>query len=66
MGRAVSTISELCEAIVTFTSDAGAWESASKRSREYVDSRFNLARMIAPYTEAVAELHTQSAPAEAR
>jgi glycosyltransferase involved in cell wall biosynthesis len=65
MGRAVSTVSELCEAIVTFTSDAGAWESASKRSREFVDSRFNLARMIAPYTQAVAELHTQSAPLSA-
>ena len=65
MGRAVSTLSELCEAIVTFTSDARAWETASKRSREYVDNRFNLARMIAPYTEAVAELHPQSAPIRA-
>ena len=62
MGRAVTTVSELCEAIVTLNRDARAWESASQRSREYVDNRFNLARMIAPYTAAVAELHTQSAP----
>jgi glycosyltransferase involved in cell wall biosynthesis len=62
MGRAVSSVSELCEAIVTLNSDARAWESASQRSREYVDKRFNLTRMIAPYTAAVAELHTQSAP----
>jgi glycosyltransferase involved in cell wall biosynthesis len=65
MGRAVSTVSELCEAIVTLNRDARAWESASQRSREYVDNRFNLARMIAPYTAAVAELHTQSTPLRA-
>jgi glycosyltransferase involved in cell wall biosynthesis len=57
MGRAVARVSELCEAIVTLNSDAVAWESASQRSREYMDNRFNLARMIAPY-RAVAELHT--------
>jgi glycosyltransferase involved in cell wall biosynthesis len=60
MGRAVSTVSELCEAIVTLSSDARAWEAASQRSQEYMDKRFNLARMIAPYAEAVAELHERS------
>ena len=60
MGRAVSTVSELCEAIVTLSSDARAWEAASRRSQEYMDKRFNLARMIAPYAEAVAELHERS------
>jgi glycosyltransferase involved in cell wall biosynthesis len=62
MGRAVSTLSELCEAIVTLNSDARAWEAASQRSREYMDKRFNLTRMIAPYAEAVAELHERSTP----
>jgi glycosyltransferase involved in cell wall biosynthesis len=61
MGRAVSTVSELCEAIVTLNSDARAWEAASRRSREYMDNRFNLTRMTAPYTDAVAELHEGSA-----
>ena len=60
MGRAVSTVSELCEAIVTLSSDARAWEAASQRSQEYMDKRFNLVRMIAPYAEAVAELHERS------
>jgi glycosyltransferase involved in cell wall biosynthesis len=62
MGRAVSTVSELCEAILTLSSDARAWEIASQRSQEYMDERFNLARMIAPYAEAVAELHERSTP----
>lgn len=65
MGRAVSTISELCEAIVTLNGDAHAWETASQRSREYMDNRFNLARVIAPYIEAVTELHAHSAPIRA-
>jgi glycosyltransferase involved in cell wall biosynthesis len=60
MGRAVSTVSELCDAIVTLSSDARAWEIASQRSQEYMDKRFNLAHMIAPYAEAVAELHERS------
>jgi glycosyltransferase involved in cell wall biosynthesis len=62
MGRAVSTISELCEAIVTLHDDAHAWETASQRCREYMDNRFNPAKVIAPYIEAVAELHAQPAP----
>jgi glycosyltransferase involved in cell wall biosynthesis len=66
MGRAVSTVSELCEAIVTLNTDARAWEVASQRSREYMDNRFNLTRMIAPYAEAVAELHDRSTPVGAR
>ena len=62
MGRAVSTVSELCEAIVTLNDDAHAWETASQRCRDYMDKRFNLPRMIAPYAEAVAELHERSTP----
>ena len=62
MGRAVATVSELCEAIVTLSTDARAWEVASLRSREYMDERFNLTRMIAPYAEAVTELHERSTP----
>ncbi len=65
MGRAVSTLSELCEAIVTLHDDAQAWETASQRSREYMDNRFNPAQVIGPYIEAVAELHAQSAPIRA-
>ena len=62
MGRAVSTVSELCEAIVTLNDDAHAWETASRRSRDYMENRFNLPRMIAPYAAAVAELHERSTP----
>ena len=36
----------MCEAIETLSSDARAWEAASQRSREYMDNRFNLTRMI--------------------
>ena len=56
MGRAVTTVSELCEAVVTLSSDSRTWEAASQRSREYMDHRFNLARMTAPYVEALSHL----------
>jgi glycosyltransferase involved in cell wall biosynthesis len=62
MGRAVSTVSELCEAIVTLNDDAHAWETASQRCRDYMDKRFNLQRMIAPYAGTIAELHERSTP----
>jgi glycosyltransferase involved in cell wall biosynthesis len=56
MGRAISTVSEMCEATVTLNNDERAWEAASERSREYMDNRFNLTRMTAPYLEAVSDL----------
>jgi hypothetical protein len=46
----------MCEAIVKLNSDTSAWETASQRSREYMDNRFNLTRMTAPYVEAVSDL----------
>jgi glycosyltransferase involved in cell wall biosynthesis len=60
MGRAITNVSELCEAIVTLNDDTRAWETASQRSREYMDNRFNLTRMTAPYIEAVSDLYEQS------
>jgi glycosyltransferase involved in cell wall biosynthesis len=64
MGRAITSVAELCEAIVTLNDDARAWEAASQRSREYMDNRFNLTRMTAPYVEAVADLMGGPRPAE--
>ncbi len=60
MGRAVTSVSELCEAIVKMTGDPRAWETASQRSREYMDSRFNAARMTAPYVEALSDVFSLS------
>jgi len=65
MGRAVSNVSELCEAIMQLSADPAAWENASQRSRAYMDNRFNLARMTAPYLEAMADLYGHSSPARA-
>ena len=65
MGRAVANVSELCEAIMTLSADPAAWETASQRSGAYMDNRFNLARMTAPYVEAVADLYGRSSPVRA-
>jgi glycosyltransferase involved in cell wall biosynthesis len=65
MGRAVGTVSEMCEAIMTLSADAAAWESASQRSREYMDNRFNLTRMTAPYIEALTDLYSRPSPVRA-
>jgi glycosyltransferase involved in cell wall biosynthesis len=64
MGRAVTSVSELCEAIATLNGDARAWEAASQRCREYMDNRFNLTRMTAPYVEALSDLMGGPRPAE--
>jgi glycosyltransferase involved in cell wall biosynthesis len=65
MGRAVSNVSELCEAIMTLSADSAAWDTASQRSGAYMDNRFNPARMTAPYLEAVADLYGRSSPVRA-
>jgi len=62
MGRAVASAQELCEAIVTMTGDPRAWETASQRSREYMDNRFNLTRMTAPYIQALSDVFTLDEP----
>jgi glycosyltransferase involved in cell wall biosynthesis len=64
MGRAVTSVSELCEAIATLNGDARAWEVSSQRSREYMDTRFNLTRMTAPYVEALSDLMGGPRPTE--
>jgi glycosyltransferase involved in cell wall biosynthesis len=61
MGRAVTSVSELCAGIVALHGDARLWEAASQRSREYMDNRFNVKRMTAPYAEALSELVHMSA-----
>jgi hypothetical protein len=54
----------MCEAIETLNGDAHAWGAASQRSREYMDNRFNLTRMTAPYVEALSALMGGPRPAE--
>ena len=60
VGRAVTSVAEMCECIVTLHNDSRAWTQASRRSREYIDNRYNLARMTAPYIEAIADLGCRS------
>jgi glycosyltransferase involved in cell wall biosynthesis len=64
MGRAITSVSEMCEAIAKLHGDTSAWETASQRSREYMDNRFNLTRMTAPYVEAVSDLMGGPPPTE--
>jgi glycosyltransferase involved in cell wall biosynthesis len=65
MGRAVTSVAQMCEAIVALNDDRQAWEIASQRSREYMDNRFNLTRMTAPYTDALSNLYERAAPVRA-
>jgi glycosyltransferase involved in cell wall biosynthesis len=62
MGRAVTSVAQMCAQIVALSDDRQAWEIASQRSREYMDNRFNLTRMTAPYTEALSNLYERAAP----
>ena len=65
MGRAITSVAQMCEEIVTLSGDRSAWETASQRSREYMDNRFNVTRMTAPYTEALSNLYERAAPVRA-
>ena len=65
MGRAVTSVAQMCESIVALSDDRNAWEIASQRSREYMDNRFNLTRMTAPYIEALSNLYERAAPVRA-
>lgn len=65
MGRAVTSVAQMCAEIVALSDDRQAWEIASLRSREYMDNRFNLTRMTAPYIEALSNLYERAAPVRA-
>ena len=65
MGRAIADVPEMCAAIDRLSSDSREWESASQRSREYMDSRFNEARMVGPYVEALSSIYERAAPIRA-
>ena len=65
MGRAVTSVAQMCEAIATLSGDAHAWENASQRSRDYMDNRFNATRMTAPYIQALSNLYERAAPVRA-
>jgi len=64
-GRAVTDVADMCAAIVKLRSDPREWEVASLRSREYMDHRFNEARMVSPYVEALSSLYERAAPVRA-
>jgi glycosyltransferase involved in cell wall biosynthesis len=65
MGRAVTSVAQMCAEIVALSDDRRAWEIASQRCREYMDNRFNLTRMTAPYIEALSNLYERAAPVRA-
>jgi glycosyltransferase involved in cell wall biosynthesis len=56
MGLAVSSVAQLCAAISTLNGDPVSWLAASQRSTNYMDERFDLTRMVAPYERAFADV----------
>jgi glycosyltransferase involved in cell wall biosynthesis len=65
MGRAVTNVAQLCDGIAELSGDRYAWESASQRSREYMDNRFSVAQMLAPYAEALSNVYQPAPPVRA-
>jgi glycosyltransferase involved in cell wall biosynthesis len=56
MGLAVGSISQMCTAIETLNGDPVTWLAASQRSSHYMDERFDVLRMIAPYEQAIEDV----------
>ncbi len=65
MGRTVTTVEQMCEKIIELNGDRRAWEIASQRTREYMDNRFSIAGMTAPYAEAFSHLAMPAVAARA-
>jgi hypothetical protein len=65
MGRAVTSVGQMCEEIAALSGDSRAWEIASQRSRDYMDNRFNATRMTAPYIQALSNLYERAATVRA-
>ena len=56
MGLAIGSVAQMCAAIATLNGDPVAWLAASRRSGNYMDERFDLTRMIAPYERAILDV----------
>ena len=54
LGRAVGNLDQMCSAICALHDDPREWAATSERSRQFIESRFNENKMVAPYLEAFA------------
>ncbi len=54
LGRAVGNLEQMCSAICALHDDPREWAATSERSRQFIESRFNENKMVAPYLEAFA------------
>ena len=61
MGRAVTSVAQMCAELAALSGDRQTWETASRRCRDYMDNRFNAARMMAPYIQALSNLYEPAA-----
>jgi len=58
LGQTVTSVDEMCQRIAALTRDPTVWEPASLRCTHFMESRFDESRMISPYIEALAPLHS--------
>jgi len=58
LGKAVSDLAGMTQAVARFARELPAWEDASRRSRKYMDDAYNESRVLAPCVEAFRELFT--------
>jgi glycosyltransferase involved in cell wall biosynthesis len=65
LGRAPTSVEEMCTCIQALIADPHQWRATSLRSAQFMDSRFSEARMVAPYLQALSDLRALTAPANA-
>ncbi len=65
LGCAVADMEEMRSALAALNGNPPRWEAASRRCRQYMDSRVDESRMLAPYLDAFANLYPSVSTASA-
>lgn len=56
LGRAVSSLEEMRQAVHEFATDEATWQQASRRCRDYMEREYGEERILAPYLATVTRL----------
>jgi glycosyltransferase involved in cell wall biosynthesis len=56
LGKSVSTLEEMGEAVRMLTTDVSAWQAASDRCKAFMEREYNKDKILAPYLEAFQSL----------
>lgn len=66
LGRAATSVEDMCAGIQALLADPLQWHAASQRSGQFMDSRFSESAMIAAYLDALSDVRLGARPITAQ